>query len=401
MGTCFALHAAKKCDPLREPVVLIEKERLGGGSSGQSSGVVFQSYRERAMAGMARDALKVYAGFESTNGRSVGFRRTGVLTLASPERADLVSLLEAGMTMQESIGIQVRRLDEGAIAAQVAGIELAPGTIGAFEPDGGFIDPARTIDAFTVLARWAGAVTRVGVRESSVLVENGKVAGVTTREGVFRAPIVVLAAGPWTVEVLAELGVSLPLRLVQTDQHAFAMPPAPQSTDEDDALSSGEEDTMSEAIGTRAGGGAADRRPVPHPVIFDLDRQLYARCEPQTERTRVGRISFGGAEALAPGQEPAVRPEQQAWARESLGSLLPVYRDLPLLESRAYRLVVTADLRPIVGPVPGVEGLYVVAGFTGNDFQLAPSIGEGLAQMVLGQPISAFDPAFFSPERFA
>src|SRR6185436_18954284 len=98
--------------------------------------------------------------------------------------------------------------DEHAISAQVAGIELVPGTIGAFEPDGGFIDPARTIDAFTVLARWAGAVTRVGVKESSVLVENGKVAGVTTREGVFRAPIVVLAAGPWTVEVLAELGVS-------------------------------------------------------------------------------------------------------------------------------------------------------------------------------------------------
>jgi len=41
-----------------------------------------------------------------------------------------------------------------------------------------------------------------------------------------------------------------------------------------------------------------------------------------------------------------------------------------------------------------------VTGFSGNDFQLAPSIGEGLAQMILGQPISAIDPEFFSPDRF-
>jgi glycine/D-amino acid oxidase-like deaminating enzyme len=115
----------------------------------------------------------------------------------------------------------------------------------------------------------------------------------------------------------------------------------------------------------------------------------------------VGRIRFGSAEAHAPGQQPAVSAEQKTWARESLSGLLPIYKDLPQLESRAHRLVVTNDLRPIVGPVRGVEGLFVVAGFTGNDFQLAPSIGEGLAQMVLGQPISAFDPAFFSPERFA
>ncbi len=40
---------------------------------------------------------------------------------------------------------------------------------------------------------------------------------------------------------------------------------------------------------------------------------------------------------------------------------------------------------PIVGEVPGFENLYVAVGFSGHDFKLAPTIGEGLAQTVLGK----------------
>ena len=39
MGACIALHAARKCDPLEEPVILIEKDRLGAGSSGRSGAI--------------------------------------------------------------------------------------------------------------------------------------------------------------------------------------------------------------------------------------------------------------------------------------------------------------------------------------------------------------------------
>jgi glycine/D-amino acid oxidase-like deaminating enzyme len=45
---------------------------------------------------------------------------------------------------------------------------------------------------------------------------------------------------------------------------------------------------------------------------------------------------------------------------------------------------ITPDWNPIVGPVPGVEGLYVAVGFSGHGFKLAPTLSEGLAQTVLG-----------------
>ncbi|MEC8494015.1 MAG: hypothetical protein VXZ39_03780 [Planctomycetota bacterium] len=80
---------------------------------------------------------------------------------------------------------------------------------------------------------------------------------------------------------------------------------------------------------------------------------------------------------------------------------MPVYRDMKDLGGQAAWITLTPDEIPIVGPVKEIPGLYVVAGFTGNDFQLAPSIGEGLSQMILEQPVSAIDPAFFSLDRFA
>ena len=400
MGCCIALHAANRCDPLREPVVLIEKSQLGAGSSGLSSGILFQSYSERALAGISRDALKVYQSFETSTGRSVGFRRTGVLTLASSRTPEALERLQESLEMQESIGIEIRRVEAAEIRALVEGIEVDDEAVGTWEPGGGFVDPARTIEAFATLARNAGAVTRVGVKDSMVEVANGKVLGIRTSEGLFEAPNVVLCVGPWTPPILEQLGVGWPLRLVQTDQHFFRMP-AVRSLEEEESEAWGDAEGAMSDLETRFTPSPLDRRPVPHPVIFDLDNGFSARCEPATDRTRLGRIRFAGAKSLSAEQEPELEPGASDWAREVLAKRLPMYRDSEPVGGKAYRIVLTPDSQPVVGSVEGIEGLYVVAGFSGNDFQLAPSIGEGLAQMVLEQPISAFDPDFFSPNRFA
>ena len=124
MGTCIALHAARKSDPLGEPVILIEKDRLGAGSSGRSGAIIHQQYSDRGLAGMARDALKVYSHFEQTTGRSLGYRATGVLVLAGPDNEELRAGLERDVEMQTAIGIDVRRLDTADIRSLVPGFEV-------------------------------------------------------------------------------------------------------------------------------------------------------------------------------------------------------------------------------------------------------------------------------------
>jgi glycine/D-amino acid oxidase-like deaminating enzyme len=60
----------------------------------------------------------------------------------------------------------------------------------------------------------------------------------------------------------------------------------------------------------------------------------------------------------------------------------------------------TPDAQALIGPCRGVEGVHVESGFSGHGFKLAPSIGEGVTQMLWNKPVSAFDPEFFDPYRF-
>jgi sarcosine oxidase subunit beta len=43
------------------------------------------------------------------------------------------------------------------------------------------------------------------------------------------------------------------------------------------------------------------------------------------------------------------------------------------------------DGLPILGPIAGVQGLLVAAGFSGHGFALAPTVGDILARLALGR----------------
>ncbi|MEM8711710.1 MAG: FAD-binding oxidoreductase [Planctomycetota bacterium] len=394
MGSSVALSAAKRCDPLTEPVILIEKGSLGSGSSGRTGAVIHQGYSERALAGMARDALKVYAGMHTLVGRSVGYKRTGVLVVAGAE-PDAIANLERDVAMQKDIGINVKLVGATEMRAICPGISVADDARGSFEPDGGYVEPKRTIDTIAALARSYGASTRTGVENPTVLVEDGRAVGVATSEGEFRAPNVVLATGPWTPVILKDLGVQMPLRVVRIEETFSEMPDPPALEDVEEALH--------DDIETRFQPDPLDLMPAAHPVIFDSAKGLHLRCEPKAKRTRIGRIGFDGLPELDRPEnlDEEVSDEFRNWALPHLIERMPVYKDMPERGNQAAWITLTPDQRPIVGPVKEIPGLYVVTGFSGNDFQLAPSIGEGLAQMILGQPVSAIDPEFFSPARFA
>ena len=395
LGTSVALHAAQRCDPLTEPVVLIEKDRMGAGSSGRAAAVIHQGYSERAMAGMARDALKVYSGIKSATGRSVGYQRTGVLVVAR-RGADGRAQLEADVEMQRSIGIDVRMVDAAEMRALCPGIEVPDDAIGAFEPEGGFVDPRRTISTLATLARDKGAITRVGVKEPNILVEDGRAVGVQTSEGEFRAPNVVLTAGPWTPSILEGLGVKWPLDIYKVKEHFLGMPDPPAAEEDGGHDQDGSEMEM------RFMPDPLDLMPAAHPVLIDRESDFSARCEPASDRTRFGRLSFEEREHLERPEAlvEGVDSEFRDWVRQNAGTRMPIYRDMEDKGGHSSWIVLTPDQRPIVGQVEEIPGLWVVTGFTGNDFQLAPSIGEGLAQMIMGEPVSAFDVDYFSPKRF-
>jgi glycine/D-amino acid oxidase-like deaminating enzyme len=60
---------------------------------------------------------------------------------------------------------------------------------------------------------------------------------------------------------------------------------------------------------------------------------------------------------------------------------------------------ITPDWNPIIGAVPGLDGVYVAVGFSGHGFKMAPTVGEALAQTVLGLPVRVPIDAY-NPSRF-
>jgi glycine/D-amino acid oxidase-like deaminating enzyme len=284
----------------------------------------------------------------------------------------------------------------------VPGIVADARAVGAWEPGGGFVDPRLTVAAFAAVARSSGATIQVGVGVTAVRVESGRVRGLATAAGEVEAEQVVLAAGPWTHALLAGIGVDLPLAAVRPDQAFLAMPPAPEVPEEERPELAA---PPNEDADPRFRPPAADEPWPAHPVLLDLERNTYARCEPGRARTRVGKMDYAGSLPVVDPDDPgeygdAVTPGFEDWARAAIAGRLPVYADQERAGAEPALYTLTPDAQAIIGPVPGIAGLFVVSGFSGHGFKLAPSIGEGVTQMLFGEQVSAFDPAFFAPTRF-
>ncbi len=398
MGLSTALRCALRTeDPNREPVVLLERKHLGAGSSGRSGAILRQHYRDAVVARMARDSLREYAGFEERTGLPLGFHRTGVLTLAGPTHPEWCERIRENVAMLRGLGIETELADAARMRQLVPGIRVAEAAVGAWEPGGGFVDPNLTLASLAKLARSHGAVTRIGVELRSIRVENGRVTGARTSEGDYDAEQVVVVAGPWTRALFGGLGLEFPLKVVRPENHYLAVPEMSSGGEEEARPRSFALDELQEAPGERA-------RPVRglHPVLIDLEHGFYARCDPAHARTRVGHVDYDTDHELADPDTlvEQVSPELQRWSRAALAARVPSYAERPDAGSIAAWYTLTPDAQALIGPVPGIQGLFVVSGFSGHGFKLGPSVGEGVAQMLFDEPVTALDPEFFAPDRF-
>ena len=395
IGLATAWHAARRADPLSRPVVLLEKRSFGAGSSGRSGAILRQHYSDRELVAIARDSLRVYAGLEAATGRSIGFERCGAISLAAAGQEGQRALLERNAATMRELGVDARLVEGEELRSLVPGIDAARGTLGLWEPDAGAVDPLRTLDALAALARENGAVARVGVAARALAVERGRVVGVETDDGRIEARAVVVAAGPWTRDLLARAGVPFPLRVVRPLQHFVESSPIEGAAGR--AALAGEEAGVAGRFARTAESRSA------HPVILDLELGFYARCEPWRGRARVGSMSYDGDDEVPDPDRLDERVDEgfRAWARERLVRRMPAYGARADAGAQAAMYTLTPDAQALIGPIAGIEGAYVVSGFSGHGFKLAPSIGEGVAQMVAGEPVGAFDAAFFDPRRFA
>lgn len=231
--------------------------------------------------------------------------------------------------------------------------------------------PAVIALADEVCANGGSAV--YGERIEALVIDNGRVSGVVSHNGnAYHAPKVVLACGAWSNEILGTVGVTLPIfRVVATRVIGNASGvPASLPT-----IMIPEQGAW---IREHQGGlmwGTGDGYKAVHDLPFDLPvgtRPYYP--ELVTSLTNAVQESF---QKLFPQADLAV----QEWTQG-----VPVY---------------TVDRTFIAGPVPRVQGLYVLTGDNEAGVTHGPALGRLIAEHVMGVPISDVNPAVFAVDRFA
>ena len=338
MGSSIAYHLARR----GVDVTLLERGDIPCAASSASAGGVRQQGRDLRELPLAVASIARWESLEEELGADIHYRREGHVTVT--ENPDEVADFLPWMENQRQLGLEIDLVEGDDLRELIPGI--APQVrAGAYSPADGHANPILTTQAFANAAQRFGAVVRAHTTVIAIEHQGGNVTGVLTEDGPIACDLVVLAAGAWSMELAAPLGVILP-----------AVARAPQM------------------IATT---------PMPallHQVVGARGRMLSLKQVPS------GNYVIGGG---WPGTVHLDRRIALPWYGSVRGSLTDSSAIFPeLLRSRVERVWVgieaqTADEVPILGALPGISNLTVATGFSGHGFALSPIIGQVMSELIV------------------
>jgi sarcosine oxidase, subunit beta len=326
-------------------VTVLERNTVGSGMTGKSSGIVRCHYGVGSLAAMATVGLEVFEKAEQYFGTDIGFRQTGyVVGVGEPN----VENLRKSLAAQREVGVQTEEIDAAEVAGMWPWADLEPFAAFGWEARGGYGDAYQTAQAFAVSARAAGIRIRQGANVTGLLLDGDRVTGARLADGTqVSAGTVVVATGAWTRPFLAPHGVDVPIRVVR-EQIVTISPGVPV-------------------------------RKVP--VFSDLVSLQYIRPEPN------GELLFGNSdlahceEADPDGYLNRATDGFIDLTVEKVGTRFPGFPDAAITGSYAGCYDVTPDWNPVISAT-GIDGLIVAAGFSGHGFKIAPAVGRLVADLV-------------------
>ncbi|MDO9217189.1 MAG: FAD-binding oxidoreductase, partial [Lacisediminimonas sp.] len=194
-------------------VLLLERRQLTCGTTWHAAGLIGQLRANRQMTELAKYTSELLYELERETGQATGFKQNGSISLAlNPERMEE---LKRGASMAKNFGLDVQVIGPSDIKKLWPLLNCDDVVGGVFLPGDGQANPTDITQAYAKGARSRGAKIRENMKVEKILVENGRAVGVQTAEGVIRANTVVLAAGMWSRELAAPIGVSIPLHAAE------------------------------------------------------------------------------------------------------------------------------------------------------------------------------------------
>ena len=357
MGASTAYHLALKgC----QDVLLLERESFFGmQATGKCAGGIRHQFGTEINVRLSLLSLPMLDRFEEELGQPIDVRHCGYLFLLTEEED--VAAFRQQVEMQQRLGAETQWLEPAQITDLVPLANLEGVVAGTFNPGDGLADPSGVVQGYVAGARRLGAKLLNDVEVTDIRVEGGRVQGVVTNLGEIATPVVVNAAGPWAGEVGKMAGVDIPV--VPVRRQIAVTGPIPQI-------------------------------PPDFPFVIDFATGLYFHRE-----------GPGILTGMANPDEPvsfnqAVDTEWELVHLEEAMKRLPILEQAGLASRWAGLYEVSPDAHPILGPIPGVQGLYCIGGFSGHGFQHGPACGLLLAEEILDGGAHTLDIASLDLGRF-
>jgi sarcosine oxidase len=199
MGTSAARWLARR----NRSTLLLERFEIGHerGSSGGPTRIFRLTYDHPEYVRMARRALDEWRALEAEAGEPLMITTAG-LDLGAAGRASSQAL--------EAAGVPYAYLSPEAVRERWPALRLVAGTEVFVQEDGGVCMAERTVRAQARLASDAGASLLEHTRAERI-VATGTGAEILTGSETYRAPVVVVTAGPWAGDLLRTADIDLPL----------------------------------------------------------------------------------------------------------------------------------------------------------------------------------------------
>ena len=378
-GVSTAFHLAS----LGHAVTLLERGDIASEASGANAGAVGAigwGTVPDLQAHLTMGSLEAFKSMQLDFGYDIEFRASGALQAIQTEGQ--YEVIRDRVLSQRSLGYQVELLTGREARAIEPGLspEL-PGYM--YSPLRAQANPVKATRSFADAARVSGAQFLTG-REVTGLdhLPDGSFQVKTPFEE-YRAGNLVLAAGAWCGPLGAMLGVQIPIVPVRGQMWGTApLPPRVFAT-----LSSAE----STFDWSHAGRPSAGTPPeLTHAGDTRITRHLYGR------QTADGEIIFGGDRQMV-GYNKTPDAGGIEVNRGHAVEVLPLLRQLPIQRTWAGLMPFSLDGKPLIGKIPGPEGLYIVSGLASSGFGRGPMAGKLIADYIhtrhMPQVLAEADPA--------
>ncbi|QDL90588.1 FAD-binding oxidoreductase [Paroceanicella profunda] len=345
-------------------VTVIERDpTLARASSMLSAASIRQQYSTPQNIHLSRFGWEFLSAAPELLGVDVGLKRRGYLILATETGR---ATLEANTALQQAEGVATALLGPEALARQFPWLSLGDIALGALGRDEGWFDPALLHGGFRAGARARGAHWAEGT-VTGIDVSAGRATGVRLQDGTRLAADVVVNAAGWQSGAVAALaGQDLP---VGPDLRTVFVLSSPDTGE----------------INATA------------PLTVDPGG-VWFRPE--------GRGFIAGMEAPAPATDPwAFEPdwpqfEESVWPL--LAARVPAFERLRATGAWAGHYDWNrADQNALLGPLPGIDNLFHMSGFSGHGLQQAAGVGRGLSELILTGAWQTLDLSAFAATRLA